>query len=812
MDLKDDKKSRKWCEYPHNSRYFETNAGQVSVNNINPFDTVGGNAGDFRDNLPNKRKNEEFINIFDNKPNKEPNKIPSDLFNEMYTLNNNYKDHMPLKEKYDHYHDGQRRPHAKSMMSMSANTFNTQYSFCSSDIFKASRYNYQMPFDDYDQNNNRYGAPSTNEEMSDHIVTDGNEECQNNTYCQPSPNMYNQDFVNKTLQRNARLQKIVRKLVIEREREKQREAWNNYINDLKNKHKYYSNEPSRISPQYVPGEHNTSEMIDDFYNMRLNWRQSNPRQHLLEGIYADHDNTLSTTNTRYPHNCDSSIPPDVGSFIFDDDRGCYPSGSQASMTRLNKERQCYANNLRPRPSGRYFHGNSVMVDNNRAHGFDSIHSNAKPYFPVPTHTKKPRGADASILTANLPLVNEEDYKELNASKADIFQGGNNIYFPYCTEETPSDQDETFEQNQYVLVPIKHKYVKRYVRASAPLTQESSKLDMDVTVPSKHPSLGSSKDLNSPNIFTAFKRSNVQKPLKKYEGNDLNCQKDESFKENFKKVSENINKLKAKIRQSEEDTKIKSLVTIEEKIDSLMKCMNSIMSDIQEKRNTLLTKRSAAISACKIVTSNRTVLNRHSSDPYNYKSVDYMVQDSSRSLTISEIVPNELKKNTDSSISKMEKILIEEMEKSDKAKSDIEEILNRRNDRSCSLQITFDIPTKERSTEVTDSLSKARHKSDEKPLSEKRAPLGQRGMTIAVNTDPLGLFALLRVSTETVKKILSYVPNMPNLNYQSYLSLLPLLLPARRCVQHFTCNICGASFGQPSQLSTHVKQHNLGKTR
>ncbi|KAJ8717559.1 hypothetical protein PYW07_005489 [Mythimna separata] len=821
MDLKDDEKSRNWCERPHHS-YYETNAGQLFVNNVNPFDTVvGGNAGDVSENLPNKLKNDELINIFDNNPNKQTNEMPSKVLNneklKNYALRNSYNEHKYLKEQLDDdlvHHGGQHRAGARPAVSMSANTFNTQYSFCTSDIFNTSRYDYEWQFDNnYDQDNNRYQASSSNETMNDQIAADENEQFDNNTYCQPSTNMCNQDVLYKTMLRNAKLQKVVRKLVIERERLKQREAWNNYINDLKNKHRYYSNEPSRILPQYVPGDHNTPEMIDDFSNARHNWRHSHPYQQFLEDIYGAPNYSPSTTNTRYPPDYDSREPPEPGSFIYNNDRFCYPSCSQASMLRLNKERPHYTYNLRPRLSGRCFHGNSAAVDTNRARGFDSIHGKARPYFSVPTHARKPRGASAPIQSANLPLVDEEDYKDLNVSKVEVFQDGNNIYFPYCSDEKPRAQEETLEQEQYILVPLKHKSVKTYMHAGVSFTQELSKLDKQVNVPSKHASLRNSKDNhNKLKAFTNNKDCNIQRPLQKYEfNNEIVRQKKENFKENFKKVSENITKLKAKIRQSEEDTKIKSLANIEEKIDCLMKSMNSIMSDFQAKKNTLLSKRSTAVSACKIVTSSRNVLNRHNSDPYNYKNIDYVVQESSRSLTISEVVSNELRRTTDSSISNMEDILIEEMEKSDKAKSDIEEILNLPHSRSCSLQITFDIPTKETSTEVTDSLSKDRCKYDNKPVSGKISSSDRRGMTIAVNTDPLGLLALLRVSTETVKQILSY---MPNLNYQTYLSLLPLLLPIKlpRCVQHYTCNICGASFSQPSQLSAHVKQHNMGKTR
>lgn len=795
MDLKDDEKSRK-CGQPQNSRYYKTNTGQLFVKNLNPYYSVRGNTGDVRENLKNKRMNEEFINIFDDKARQtDPNKISStERINKIlkhYALNNNYNEHMYLNEECDAYHAEHQRPHGP-VASMSTNKFLRQYSFRSRDLFETPRYDYELKIDDCNQESDRNEESPTNEMMRDHINVVRNEQSEKSTYCRPIENVYNQEFVYRTLQKNTKLQKIVRKLVIEREREKQREAWNNYINDLKNKHEYYSNEPSRISPQYVPGDHNTPEMIDDFYNMRLNWCQSNSGHHLLEDIDGAHDSSPSSVHSRNAHNYDSTLPPDVSSCIFDNNRFCYPSCSQTNMLKFNKERQGHAYNWRSRPSGRYFRGNSVVGDNNRVSETDSIQVTARPYFPGPLHTKKPLGAPGTITTANLPLVNEEDYKELNVSKAD------NMYYPYYTEIKPSAQEETNEKTQYVLVPIKRKSLKRHTHTGVPYTQKVTKLDKDVNVPSRHESLRNNKE-----------HKMVEKSCKNDAGTEDLLRKKESFRENFKKVSDNIMKLKAKIQQSEEKTKIKSLATIEEKIDCLMKSMNSIMTDIQANKNNVLCKKNEAVSACQIVSTSRTMLNRHSSDPYSYNNEEYVVQSCSRSFTVSEVLPNELRRHTGSSISKMETILIEEMKKSDKAKSDIAEILNLRDDRSCSLQLTFDIPTKERSTEVTDSLYKTRYKADKKNLFEKRPLPDQRAMTIAVNTDPLGLLALLRVSTETVKKILSYVPN---LNYHSYLSMLPLLLPSKRCAPHYTCNICGATFSQPSLLSAHVKQHNSGRTR
>ncbi|CAG5020032.1 unnamed protein product [Parnassius apollo] len=83
---------------------------------------------------------------------------------------------------------------------------------------------------------------------------------------------------------------------------------------------------------------------------------------------------------------------------------------------------------------------------------------------------------------------------------------------------------------------------------------------------------------------------------------------------------------------------------------------------------------------------------------------------------------------------------------------------------------------------------------------------------AANTDPLSVLGLLRVSTETIRQLLSYVPAI---DYFSYLPLLQLpTLPTsnERVELEYVCKICGAAFDKASQLNAHIKGHELSVTR
>lgn len=83
------------------------------------------------------------------------------------------------------------------------------------------------------------------------------------------------------------------------------------------------------------------------------------------------------------------------------------------------------------------------------------------------------------------------------------------------------------------------------------------------------------------------------------------------------------------------------------------------------------------------------------------------------------------------------------------------------------------------------------------------------MTVAVNTDPLGLLALFKMSTEPLKQLLSLMSFIP---YYSYLPSIQFSRNLKTNEKDFVCNICGASFSKPTELSKHIYGHNLGQIR
>ncbi|OWR47927.1 hypothetical protein KGM_210495 [Danaus plexippus plexippus] len=128
--------------------------------------------------------------------------------------------------------------------------------------------------------------------------------------------------------------------------------------------------------------------------------------------------------------------------------------------------------------------------------------------------------------------------------------------------------------------------------------------------------------------------------------------------------------------------------------------------------------------------------------------------------------------------------------------------------SRSVQISIEVPTRDCCVSVTNSLSRSGCGDESLILNEKTQeerivdPLPR--MTIAVNTDPLSFLGLLRFSSDTLRRLLSY---MPNFDYISYLSSLHFMQAPRSVDAHYVCKICGADFNSPSKLSDHISGHD-----
>lgn len=162
-------------------------------------------------------------------------------------------------------------------------------------------------------------------------------------------------------------------------------------------------------------------------------------------------------------------------------------------------------------------------------------------------------------------------------------------------------------------------------------------------------------------------------------------------------------------------------------------------------------------------------------------------------------------------SRIDKIIIEEMNKSDRAKRDIEDILNGDFSNACAVSIAFDVPTSDRATEVTNSLCAAVPYGGNELFSFDAT---FRTITaVAVNTEPMSILGLLRLSTETIINLLGQV-NLERL-YRSlaHITSMPRSLPLSSLITlqgdipGFICNICGSIYRTRSELSLHNRDHN-----
>lgn len=148
-------------------------------------------------------------------------------------------------------------------------------------------------------------------------------------------------------------------------------------------------------------------------------------------------------------------------------------------------------------------------------------------------------------------------------------------------------------------------------------------------------------------------------------------------------------------------------------------------------------------------------------------------------------------------SKMDKIIIEEINKSDQAKKEIESILNGEFSKACAASFSFDMPTKEKETEVSSSLYS--YNSATRTIN-----------TVAVNTDPMGFLALLRISTDTIRSLLGQMNLDRFYSPLAYITQLSLPLSSLATMQSdipgFICNICDSVFPSRSQLSLHNVDH------
>lgn len=260
---------------------------------------------------------------------------------------------------------------------------------------------------------------------------------------------------------------------------------------------------------------------------------------------------------------------------------------------------------------------------------------------------------------------------------------------------------------------------------------------------------------------------------------------------FIQAFESDNKIEEKHQGIRNNMTAVSLVNIETKISTLIDCINSFINEIKLERK-LKQETNAVSVTCELADPNN--MNTMKSDKVR---TDNIVCGDESTLTVSNFYPCLVPKQSE--IADLMKEIDKFCSKDRLCKS-----------QPCSVNITFEVPTRDCCTEVTKSLSKQNLENKGEKIEEvstETAPLPQ--MTIAVNTDPFNFLSLIKISLEALIHLFS---NVPSINYQSYFAYLPFPQTTRRIESHYTCNICGAAFTKPSALSDHIQVHNLGKTR
>ncbi|XP_063386109.1 uncharacterized protein LOC134672131 [Cydia fagiglandana] len=245
----------------------------------------------------------------------------------------------------------------------------------------------------------------------------------------------------------------------------------------------------------------------------------------------------------------------------------------------------------------------------------------------------------------------------------------------------------------------------------------------------------------------------------------------------------------------------SIKVLEDKLDTIINLLNSFVSNFQTK-NILSDK----------ISTNTFVIDGNQHAANIATSVEK--KNKNKISIVANVMTNTSLCAIDSNLSlshylmnmRLNKIFNEELDKSNKIRN---EILNMLKTNRSRIELNMEIPTKERSTEVTDSLAKTKLGCPSngvivEDISYRQMPRSRPDRRIAVNTEPLGLLTLLRLSTEAVKQIVSFIPDI-----SWYLSRACRPVSGRN---EYVCNICGAAFARPSELGAHILRHDLGQSR
>ncbi|XP_064073806.1 uncharacterized protein LOC135193780 [Vanessa tameamea] len=535
------------------------------------------------------------------------------------------------------------------------------------------------------------------------------------TYCRPVLSYYNEQFIYKTMERNARLKRLVKNLAVARQREKETVSWNNFINELKNKHALKSDETKLRLVVKESEEYITPEIFNDYYKTKFSRVQSRPCKHFLHEFYGTYDE--SESNCTYCRQLNERQLRQSQANKYsprDRDSYCYPTSSRGRLILMDKERR-----------------KKQSINN----------------WPSHLHDK--------YLSQRSRVVNSRLEKAVDTEMYKDIPNYNRIF---CHSRATSFDKMISVEADIKFYPdfVKSKYNDKATYKTDPMPSAlEDNIDTDINDEILPGHSNNLKKLSLINIDN--KLENLIKSINKFI-DEINKNKQK------RKRNEDYKNIQYKYAQPTND---EGEINLTEK--------DSIPKHVSKDTNKCIICKTAGISEHQL---NWSLKNYRQS----YK-VNKIIQEGAA---------------TSKSIKNTKSIQFSSILKS----------------KSSSVQFTFEIPTKDCSTEVTKSLSKHKTCSEngDAIIEEICGPehdFPHQRMTIAVNTDPLSFLSLLRISTDTFKSFLSYVPNV---DCYSYLSLLQFPQSTRNIESHYVCNICGADFNKPSKLSDHIRGHDLGQTK
>lgn len=319
-----------------------------------------------------------------------------------------------------------------------------------------------------------------------------------------------------------------------------------------------------------------------------------------------------------------------------------------------------------------------------------------------------------------------------------------------------------------------------------------------------------RNLNSEN-FTLF--PTIRVPFeKKYSKLKFSLSKEDSNPpERDRNVNRSVSLQKPLARQIErlEKVKKKSLTNtslkVETKIDDLVKNINLLIEEIQRQKSYKIDKKTETVNEYKENSNN--VVNCLRKNIVNVAQN----QDVSVNTDVSIVCARSPRTESRFDLAKLRdkfRSSIIGTKSSTKMNTQVQAVK-----RTSSIGILATVATSDKSVDVNRPIIIRVKDTPETTMNEENSlSSDEENMTALVkgtNTDPLGVIALLTVSAETIRQLIS---NVPSINYYSYLPFFQNSNYLDKRELQFVCDICGGAFNNASALNDHIKSHHLGFAR